>query len=738
MIKIIKIIINFIIYLIKLILSLFKKNKSTQIKKKEITPLQNQKTQPKEKVSSIPSNIDTSNTNKNSNQEKAKTIIYHQEEKKLEEKQVNIYTKIINEELINEIIDKEIEDQAKIIVKKANPEQKKAIKEFKKEIKPKIEIIIENKNIQDKENLKKEIKEIVKIQLEKTPLKKEEKPYIIATTMPPKINNKKEKTPIITSKITTIKKEKKNELKEKIENTPILMVPLKKPDELKIKTKDKIINVANISTLIAAKITTDLVEHDSTKEKKPEEKVPVKEKEETSSLNNQNIRLEKKETPTPQNININTKVDNQNKPPLQKEEPKKEEIITKEKINTKTEIKETIPSPNIPTPPEQPTIIPIIKEEAIEKIQIETKDKDEPTIIKDIKPTPINEKKLPEQQSQQQSIEPKKPEQNKNVKDQNPSKDDAKKEKKQNELIKDTLLISTIFLEKNTTNTINKTTTEMKSNKELEDKEYDKYEQEINNLLNEIENYQIKYEQQLTDKQKKQLNIEKYKLRCAKEQIQYQKEIDIEKEKQDLDAYIKESEINELQKRLKKLHLENEIEINNQLLGKMENIENMSKEQIANIDKKILMRNLEKASLLTEMASIITFPFIRTKYFFYFTLGLIVDNHFNFINAFFKRKINRYKPADLSTLKQGKDALNQALNQTYDNIQKLNIIINEALSKYPELEFDQNFIKYTTTLNHNLNKNYEKLMKKREIMDKYYTKTNKQIKKLIKRGEKVA
>lgn len=314
-----------------------------------------------------------------------------------------------------------------------------------------------------------------------------------------------------------------------------------------------------------------------------------------------------------------------------------------------------------------------------------------------------------------------------------------KKLKKKQLKKKNTIIItSTLLLEKATNNTIENSISEMKSPKEIEDKEYDLYKNEINKLLNEIENYEIKYSTTLTEEQKKVLNKQKEKLRHAKEKIYLQQEIDFEKEKKEFNKTITEEEIKSLQDYLYSLHLEQELEFNNKLIKQVESLEKVSEEQIANIDKKILMKNLEKASLLTEMTSILAFPFIRSRYFFYFTIGLIIDNHFNFINAFFKRKINKFKPADLSALKQGKDALDKAIDQTYNNIEKLQYITYNALNKYPELAYDKKFIKYTTKLNNNLQKNYLKLTKKRNIINKYYSKTNKQIKKLIKKGEKIA
>ena len=117
--------------------------------------------------------------------------------------------------------------------------------------------------------------------------------------------------------------------------------------------------------------------------------------------------------------------------------------------------------------------------------------------------------------------------------------------------------------------------------------------------------------------------------------------------------------------------------------------------------------------------------FIIYKYFFYFTIGLVIDNHFNFINAFFNRKYNRYVPADLEQIKQGQDALNSALDITYKNIVELEYLEQRALGKYPELAYDPQFINQVTRLKTNLNKKYNNLMKRNKILEKYRLKTKK-------------
>ena len=254
-------------------------------------------------------------------------------------------------------------------------------------------------------------------------------------------------------------------------------------------------------------------------------------------------------------------------------------------------------------------------------------------------------------------------------------------------------------------------------------------------MLDDIEVTLLKYDGKMNEKQKLKLKQEQEKLRDSKEHLASKKQEDITKEAKALDETIKEVELSGLQNELKRLHIENQIEMNETLLNRINGLENLTREQVANIDKKMLMKRLNKVSMLMEMSSILALPFVRNKYFFYFTVGLIIDNHFNFINAFFKRKINRYKPADLEQIKQGEDALNSALNMTYKNQIQLEYVVSEALAKYPELADDPLFTNKVNNLRLQLEHNYQKMMKKKNIMEKYHRKTKSQIKILKRTGE---
>lgn len=312
-----------------------------------------------------------------------------------------------------------------------------------------------------------------------------------------------------------------------------------------------------------------------------------------------------------------------------------------------------------------------------------------------------------------------------------PEKDKQTIEKKEEikSLIRDTELAA---IAQTTNAVIDDSKKELKK-EEFEDRDYNRIENQINHMLEDITNTYLRYDNKLSPSQKEKLKKEEDKLRQTKEYIKEQKSKDINYEQSILQEDIRETEIIGLQEELKKMNIEFKETVSEDLLRKMDKLENMTREQVANADKRILMKRLNKASLLLEMTSILAFPFVRNKYFFYFTIGLIIDNHFNFINAFWKRKVNRYEPADLSQIKKGQDALNGALDITYKNIVELDYLEQEALSRYPELAYDQSFINKITNLRIKLNNQYNKLMKKNKVMEKYYLKTKHQ-KKILKKA----
>ena len=275
---------------------------------------------------------------------------------------------------------------------------------------------------------------------------------------------------------------------------------------------------------------------------------------------------------------------------------------------------------------------------------------------------------------------------------------------------------------------------------ELEDKDYEKYEKLIDSLLYDIEMYIIKNEDTISQKETEKLNKTKEKLKNLKNRMANQKEQDIENEKKELETELTENEIKGIQEEIKSLHLDHQEEANELVIENLIRLENQNDEKLAEIEQELIKSKLKKAAKAAEIPSILALPFIRHKYFFFFTIGLFINNHFNFLNAIFKRKIIKYEPIDLSEIKNGYEAIEKASDMTYKNIVYLDYLESEALKKYPNLEYDFEFKQYIHRLRTKLNNNYEKLQRKQKMINKYIKKVNKKNKvfkkyKLIKNNK---
>lgn len=615
---------------------------------------------------------------------------------------------LFTDEEIDELIDKFLEEEykeEKLKVKDASKVIKEKIKELKEKVVPIIKENIIKKAITTKEDLKKEIETVVKEELKEKPLmpkikdvkveRAEKKDvYFIATPIKKELNLKESKPQPVkqTAKIIT---EEEQVIKEKITEKPFFMVQ-NTPEIPKPSVKEEVKNAAVVGGMLAANAVLDLVSPTPKAEPKKEE-----------------LNLDSAKPPV---VTEDTIIEKDVELPKLKEEKQPEQPSEETKPELVSEPETKMPEVSIPelssiepTPDLEP--VPIVEE-----VQIE------------VTPTPTIEDKTNEEPKQEeQEPEPSKKEETKEEK-KDTKKDEDKKivsvDKIEGEILTLTLGVASII-------SGSKKETEKK---ELEDKNYDSYEEQIDKMLDSIETTLIKYEGKMTAKQKAKLKKEQSTLRNAKENLKNQKQADITHEERELDATIKEIELNGLQEELRRMHLENQIEMNESLLNNINGLENLTREQIANIDKQMLFKRLNKASMLLEMTSILALPFVRNKYFFYFTIGLIIDNHFNFINAFFRRKMNRYEPADLEQIKQGEDALNSALNVTFQNQVQLEYIISEALAKYPELANDPRFTNKVTKLRFQLENSYNKMMGKKNIMEKYHRKTKSQI-KVLNRNE---
>ena len=590
------------------------------------------------------------------------------------------------DEEIDSYINDELEDVYKeqnFKVFKANNIMKKKIEKFKKEIVPKIKDKIYYNNITNEKLLKREIKDIIAEQLLLTPLlevkqeeikpvelKKEEEPYFVAIPRKKGLNLPPEEPIKVDEEDIIINLEEKEVIEKKLETPSYRMV--QNTEEIKAPTV-----VSELPKLAAA--------------------VAVTAAKEVAEI-----------------ISVDTEPD---LPKLKEDEPKKEEKVEEEKeveVETVTEeIEDELELPALEGVNASPEAI----EEEIEEIVKET-DK----VIESVEELEKEvEETIEEEGKEEQVIE-----------------DKVEEVKKEQEEITEDVEKKDIVLDMKLDKLDNKTEDVISEAKEeaakvdFFEKDYEKEEKKIDELLDKISDTRIKYGNKLTKEQKERLKKKEEELRSAKEKLKTSKEKDIAFEKKELDDTIKEQEINGLQHEIEAMHLEYKEETNNDLLKKLDKLEGMTKEQVAETDKRIMMKRFNKASFLLEMTSLLAFPFVRNKYFRLFTIGLVVDNHLGFAHAFLNRKTSRYTPVDLDKIKKGQDALDGAIDLAYKDLVQLDYIEQQAYARYPELQEDEAYQASITRVRNNLTNQFNKLQQKQETMERYLTKGKRQRKVLNK------
>ena len=590
--------------------------------------------------------------------------------------------------LLDLIIKEELEEIYKIEkfkLKTATSSEVIKVERIKERVFPDIIVKVENKKLRDAKEIREEV--IIKLEedLIKNPLfpprPKQEEIYTLAKPQKKDLNIKPIQLPKIKEKTKeTITHEDKDKLNLKLETSSSKIVMLKTTEEVPTPTlKDNLKDATVIGLVTAAAITNELV---NTNELEKENSNSTKNETKKQEINEEEIQLPNKKE----------EIISQKEEQLETKKIKNEELEETKELNKK-DIKEEIKK------------LEEKNKEELEELKKQIEEKIE--LIKE-------EEKKKEQETKKEEKEQKNEEQ-------------IKKELKQDKEITEVSEISEEI--------IKESKEEIKKDDFFE-KDYDRIEKQINKMLEDITNTYLKYESKLSEKQKKKLKNEESRLRETKERIKDQKRFDIQVEQKHLEETIKQTEIDGLQSEINFINEENQKEVSNGLLDKMKNFEGVTKEQVANVDKRIMLKRFNKASLLLEMTSLLALPFVRNKYFFHFTIGLIIDNHFNFVNAFFNRKYNRYNPPDISQIKQGQDALNGALDITYKNLVELDYLEQKALSRYPELSYDPKFVNQVTRLRTNLNRKYNNLMNKNKTLEKYRLKAKKQMKILKPELEK--
>ena len=119
---------------------------------------------------------------------------------------------------------------------------------------------------------------------------------------------------------------------------------------------------------------------------------------------------------------------------------------------------------------------------------------------------------------------------------------------------------------------------------------------------------------------------------------------------------------------------------------------------------------------------ILTFPFIKNKYFRLFTGGVFLHNSFHFMKSLLGGPRKDVYPLDLTAIKTGMDALNSYGDYLRINQSSFYKLKEEISLKYPHLMNDEEFVKEINKIEKILNAKEQKYLKDKEKLNKYFYK----------------
>lgn len=267
---------------------------------------------------------------------------------------------------------------------------------------------------------------------------------------------------------------------------------------------------------------------------------------------------------------------------------------------------------------------------------------------------------------------------------------------------------------------------------ELTIEDYDYIEESIESLERELVTYKIL--NNLDSKKNALINEKLNKVTDLKKELENTKEQDYKNEKEVQSETMKQEDINRVNSLLEEVYKDNDKDLSSFSLNSIDDLNNKTEEEIKQIEKDLLKLKLRKAAKVVEPSFLLALPFIRNKYFLYFTTGIFLHNHLGIINSLYERKDARFKPVNISPLMKASEALNNSISLTEDNLIKVKDIKNKYVERYPELKYDEDFNKSINKVENKLKSNYEKMVNKENRLNrvkKRSTKINKNIKRKI-------
>lgn len=396
------------------------------------------------------------------------------------------------------------------------------------------------------------------------------------------------------------------------------------------------------------------------------------------------------------------------------EEPIKEESVPNPIINVPTSISPIIDTPNVEalnTPDTLFVPVEILEsKKVIEENEPIISDNSTALEISVVQVPSISEERQ-NTENQTQEIKDSKEVETKKVKEESSEKKDNKLNEQ--EMYKDIELMADVVHKKSEI-IISEIKKELEK-EEIEDKNYDKLEQELDELLIEIDNKKRKTTNK-NDLQK--LNNLELRVQNIKNNLNTQKNIDLAQEKEHLESGIHTSEIYGLKMELENVYVSNKQDLNNYALQNIGDLNLLNPNDAKNIEKVLLKNELKKARNVAKISNLVL-PFIRNRYFRLFVSGMLVKSHLKVYESILKRKNIEYRESNLNNMRNGNIALNGALSLTVRNINRLNYLDEATKRNFPEMEQDQEYLLYVSELKNSLTHQEEKILKKKKVINKY-------------------
>ncbi len=265
---------------------------------------------------------------------------------------------------------------------------------------------------------------------------------------------------------------------------------------------------------------------------------------------------------------------------------------------------------------------------------------------------------------------------------------------------------------------------------DLEEKQYDHLEEKI--ALQETQ-LRVLLKEEADEVKKEQVKEELKKIEVLKKDMNEQKELELGEENKELEEKISMEEKELVLTELKEVQEKQVKELEE---GIFTEFENKSEEQIKNIEKILVKERIQSLARGIEIPMLLSFPFIKNKYFRVFTAGLFLHNHLTFLRNLLWRTPRNYAKIDLSSLHKGKDALKKSQNMIAQNILLFSQIEQDIFSKYPELKEDEEFLSEIDAIKVKLYTDYFKLKRKEEKITRNLEKINGQTRKLKRKNWK--